>query len=105
MINSFNLLLQGIVNEKELSVAERIHALELHGPRSMREELPWLRWDMALDLIPEIAQMRFSHKGWDPQLIVAISLPNCGLTNIAVIFIIFFLYILIFLLLSFLLFY
>lgn len=74
----------GIVNEKELSVAERIHALELHGPRSMREELPWLRWDMALDLIPEIAQMRFSHKGWDPQLIVAISLPNCSLTNIAV---------------------
>lgn len=72
------------MNEKELSLAERIHALELHGPRSMREELPWLRWDMALDLIPEISQMRFTQKGWDPTVIVAVSLPNCGLSNISV---------------------
>lgn len=65
-------------------MAERIHGLEAHGPKSMRNELPWLRWDMALDLIPEISQMRFSQKGWDPQVIVAVSLPNCGLTNLSV---------------------
>eukprot|EP01132_Coremiostelium_polycephalum_P007517 gene7517-9238_t len=68
-----------VVSQKQLTIDDRIRAIQIYGTYEQRQRIDQTRWELNLDNIQEIRNLRQLQPGWQPQLIHTIAFPNSQL--------------------------